>query len=91
MTINPKKGEEMRIFLAMVISVITLLALDINKASVDELTQLKGIGAKKAQSIVEYRKEQKCFKNIEQMLNIKGIGPAFIEKNRKTLTFSPCK
>jgi competence protein ComEA len=55
------------------------------------LTQLKGIGAKKAQSIVEYRKEQKCFKNIEQMLNIKGIGPAFIEKNRKTLTFSPCK
>lgn len=67
----------MRILLGMVALVLTLFALDINTASVEELTQLKGIGEKKAQAIVAYRTEQKCFKSLDELQNVKGIGEAF--------------
>ncbi|PKN15359.1 MAG: competence protein ComEA [Deltaproteobacteria bacterium HGW-Deltaproteobacteria-24] len=81
----------MRILLGMVALVLTLFALDINTASVEELTQLKGIGEKKAQAIVAYRTEQKCFKSLDELQNVKGIGEAFFKKNEKELSLSPCK
>jgi competence protein ComEA len=91
MTIKPKKGWKMKILLGIVLSAVVLLGLDINKASLEELTQLKGIGEKKAQAIVEYRKEHKCFNSIQEMLNVKGIGPMFIKRHEKTITLSACK
>ncbi|WP_130804460.1 ComEA family DNA-binding protein [Acinetobacter ihumii] len=60
--------------------------VNINKASVLELQQLHGIGEKKAQAIVEYRNQNGQFKNMNDLLNIKGIGPKFIEKNRSNLS-----
>jgi competence protein ComEA len=81
----------MKILLGMVALVLTLFALDINTASVEELTQLKGIGEKKAQAIVAYRTEQKCFKSLDELQNVKGIGEAFFKKNEKELSLSPCK
>jgi len=64
--------------------------VDINKASTKELSTLKGIGEKKAKAIVEYRKKH-CFKNIKELTNVKGIGPKFIEKNKKNLKAGSCK
>ncbi len=52
---------------------VTLFALNINTASVKELTSLKGIGVKTAEKIVKYRSEHK-FKSIEEIKNVKGIG-----------------
>ena len=80
--------------------IITLLLLgmsflfasvDINHATAKELTTLKGIGAKKAQTIVTYRKEHKCFKNIEELVKVKGISTKTLEKNRTNLTATTCQ
>ena len=47
--------------------------ININTASAEELTSLKGIGEKTAQAIVEYRQKNGAFKAIEDIKNVKGI------------------
>ncbi|NPA82264.1 MAG: helix-hairpin-helix domain-containing protein [Epsilonproteobacteria bacterium] len=64
---------------------ITLFAFDINTASKSELMQLKGIGAKKAESIIKYRKEHGKFKSIDELTKVKGIGPKLLEKIKSSL------
>lgn len=81
----------MKVILGLVSLVFTLFAVDINTATVAELTQLKGIGDKKAQAIVEYRTQHKCFKTLKELENVKGIGEAFVKNNEKELKVSPCK
>ncbi|EJD6501008.1 helix-hairpin-helix domain-containing protein [Providencia rettgeri] len=57
--------------------------VNINSASVDELAQkLSGIGKQKAKAIVEYRQKYGAFNSIENILEVQGIGPAFLEKNK---------
>ncbi len=60
--------------------------IDINNASLDELTLLIGIGEKKAQAIVKYREEMGNFKRIEDIMNVKGIGNSTYEKNKDKIT-----
>lgn len=48
--------------------------LDINSADADELTKLKGIGEVLAQEIISYRENSGGFRNIEEIMNVKGIG-----------------
>jgi len=56
--------------------------ININTASVDELTQLKGVGAKKAAVIIEYRETNGPFKHPEDFLKVPGIGPKTFETNK---------
>lgn len=49
--------------------------LNINTATVQELTVLSGIGEVLAQRIVEYREKNGPYKDTSDLLNIKGIGP----------------
>ncbi|MFM5745043.1 ComEA family DNA-binding protein [Aeromonas veronii] len=56
--------------------------LNINTATLAELTSLKGIGDKKAQAIVDYREKQGKFTSIDQLADVNGIGPATLEANR---------
>ncbi|MBU4023585.1 helix-hairpin-helix domain-containing protein, partial [bacterium] len=52
----------MKIIVAITLgSVLLFGAVDINNATKDELMSLKGLGAKKAEAVLEYRKEN-CFK-----------------------------
>lgn len=48
--------------------------ININTASLSQLTSLPGIGSKTAAGIVEYRKKRGQIKNWDELLNIKGIG-----------------
>ena len=56
--------------------------VNINKASVDELTYLKRIGPSYAQRIVDYRNEHGPFQKPEDIMNVKGIGYKTFEANK---------
>ena len=56
--------------------------INLNKATAAELSQLKGIGMKYAERIVQYRDKNGPFKNVEDLLNVQGIGPKALEKNK---------
>ena len=60
--------------------------VNINKASVEELTQLKGIGHQYAERIVQYREEHGPFSSAEDIMNVPGIGSKTCESNRDTIT-----
>ena len=61
-------------------------AVNINTASSAEIQdKLVGIGAKKAQAIVDYRTKNGAFLSIEQLKEVSGIGAATLEKNRSRI------
>lgn len=61
------------------------MTINVNKASVEQLSELKGLGPKKAQSIIDYRNANGPFTSVADLMNVKGIGVKFIEKNSKYL------
>ena len=60
--------------------------VNINTATVKELTTISGIGKVLAERIVEYRENERPFKTVEDLRNIKGIGKATLEKMRDHVT-----
>ncbi len=81
----------MKYLLVLLLSVsFAFGAVDINNASAKELTTLKGIGIKKADSIVKYRKKH-CFKTLNDLTAVKGIGSKFIKKHKNELKVGACK
>lgn len=81
----------MKIIISLMVFVGLLFSsIDINMAGVKKLTTLKGIGKAKAEEIVKYRK-MNCFKSVNDLTKVKGIGKKTVEKNRADLTVSKCK
>ena len=60
--------------------------VNINSATVDELTTLNGIGEAKAIKIIEYRNTNGLFKSIEDIKNVSGIGDTYYEKIKDNIT-----
>lgn len=59
--------------------------VSINKASLAELQNLKGVGPVIAKRIVDYRTEHGAFKTLDELVAIKGIGKAKYEKIKENL------
>lgn len=53
----------------------TIPVININQATAQELEQLPGVGPKLAERIVTFRQENGAFKQVEDLLAVKGIGP----------------
>ncbi len=62
--------------------------IDINTAGVAELDTLPGIGPAKAQAIVAYRTEHGSFARVEDLVEVKGIGPSTYEGLKNLVTVS---
>ena len=60
--------------------------INLNKATAAELSQLKGIGMKYAERIVEFRDKNGPFKQVEDLLKVQGIGTKTLEKNKDRIT-----
>ena len=86
--------KKFRLVVPMLVAVLVLLVsgisvyagdvakIDINKASAEELTQLKGVGTSIAAKIVEYREKNGPFKTPEDITLVSGIGAKTYENNK---------
>ncbi len=61
--------------------------VNINTADAATLASgINGVGEKKAEAIIKYRKEHGPFKSVDELANVPGIGEKTIENNRNNLT-----
>ncbi len=65
-----------------------LKQIDLNSASLDQLSTLPGIGEKKAEAILEYRTEKGGFTSVEELKEVKGIGDRLFEKIKPRIRLS---
>lgn len=61
--------------------------LNINQASVEQLSSLPGIGPVKAEALVAKRTERGGFTSLEQLTEVKGIGIKTVEKLEPFISF----
>ncbi|MDV2858344.1 helix-hairpin-helix domain-containing protein [Oceanimonas sp. CAM02] len=61
-------------------------SININTANADQLAQLSGVGPAKADAIVQYRNENGPFESVDDLVQVRGIGEATVEKNRHLLS-----
>ncbi|MCK4620856.1 MAG: helix-hairpin-helix domain-containing protein [Desulfuromonadales bacterium] len=80
----------MRMLKCVILTLVLLLALGslpvlaqgkvvLNTATLEQLVELKGIGDKTAQKIIDYRNEHQGFSALDELVNVKGIGEKTLE------------
>ena len=63
-------------------------SVDLNTANMTQLESVKGIGPKKAQNIIDYRKKTP-FTSVDDLTKVKGFGKKTVDKMRKELRVGP--
>jgi competence protein ComEA len=59
--------------------------VNINTATIEELDSLDGVGTKKAEAIIEYRKTHGKFSTIDDIKNVSGIGDGIFSKIKNSI------
>jgi len=63
--------------------------VDLNRAGVEELVRVPGIGPALAARIVAYRDSVGGFGSVDELTRVRGIGPATLERIRPHLRIQP--
>ena len=61
-------------------------SVNLNSANAEQLSSLPGVGIKKAEAIIAYRELNGEFESIEELVNVKGIGPKMLAKLNGLIT-----
>ncbi len=73
------------VLLSLILAPLVSIAdpVNVNTADADAISrELKGVGQSKAQAIIDYRVANGAFAVPEDLLNVKGIGPAVLTDNK---------
>jgi competence protein ComEA len=85
-----KEGSMKKLLLALVMGFaiygVAIAAVNINTATKEELTSLKGIGEKRAQDIIDYRTKNGAFKSVDDLEKVPGIGPGTMKQIRSQIS-----
>jgi len=63
--------------------------IDLNRATSEDLQQLPGVGPAMADRILQYRKENQGFTSVDDLNNVRGIGPKKFEKMKPFVMIKP--
>jgi len=78
-------GRKFFVFVIGMLMSLQLFAVNLNTASAEELSALKGIGESTAKKIVQYRTEHK-FNSVDELMKVKGIGQKKFDTIKKDLS-----
>jgi competence protein ComEA len=94
-----KKGGKMKRRFSKIVTCIVAISIlvvpiyvmagekvNLNTATVEELSTLKGVGPSIAQRIIDYREKYGPFETIEDLMKVKGIGSKTFDANKDIIT-----
>jgi competence protein ComEA len=65
---------------------VAVAALNINTATKEELTAIKGVGEKRAQDIIDYRTKNGPFKSVDDLKKVPSVGPGLMKRIRSQIS-----
>ncbi|MDD5066559.1 MAG: helix-hairpin-helix domain-containing protein [bacterium] len=97
-TVEPEKATEDTFIVAQTYSVqktnasdenqtVSEKKININSATADDLIDIPGVGAFKAQMIVRYREKNGNFKSPEDLEKVPGLNKAIVDKLKEKISF----
>jgi competence protein ComEA len=69
--------------------IVPLATMDLNRAADTELANVPGLGPTLARRIVEERQKRRSFRSVDELRQVKGIGPSTLERIRPFLFVGP--
>ncbi len=63
-----------------------VVKVNLNKAGLEELESIRGVGPALAERILAYRSENGGFKSLEDLMNVKGIGQGKFDRIKDQIT-----
>ncbi|NOZ05596.1 MAG: helix-hairpin-helix domain-containing protein [Chloroflexi bacterium] len=78
--ISRKRGTESPATVEKSSTAVSTAKVNINQATAEELQKLSGIGPTLAKRIVEYRDAQGPFRSVDDLVQVKGIGPVMLSR-----------